>query len=109
MKPIFSTSTVHPRDRFDYWHSVACRQIAHHDSVAGDRAHFDASMAAGSVGNIDLLVFSNAAMTVRRDERSIARASEDQQLFFCRQLSGTLLLEQDGNKAILHEGTSALL
>ena len=27
METVFSTSEVHVRDRFDYWHDVACRSL----------------------------------------------------------------------------------
>ena len=27
METLFSTKDVHARDRFDYWHEVACRRI----------------------------------------------------------------------------------
>jgi hypothetical protein len=31
MKELFSTTEVHARDRFDYWHSVASKTIVPHD------------------------------------------------------------------------------
>ena len=37
VKTIFSTSPVHPRDRFDYWHSLACKEIVGHDSLPENR------------------------------------------------------------------------
>ena len=32
MKTVFSTKLVHPRDKFDFWHSVACKTVVDHDS-----------------------------------------------------------------------------
>jgi len=32
MEKLFSTKDVHPRDRFAYWHDVACKHIVEHNS-----------------------------------------------------------------------------
>jgi hypothetical protein len=32
LKTIFSTTGVHARERFDYWHDVACKNLVEHDS-----------------------------------------------------------------------------
>jgi AraC family transcriptional activator of tynA and feaB len=64
VETIFSTASVHPRDRFDYWHSLACQKIVGHDSVAENRLTFEAEIKAAKFGNLDLVEFSNSPMQV---------------------------------------------
>ena len=47
MDKLFSTMDVHPRDRFDYWHDVACRTIAGHSSKPASKQNFEARSKAG--------------------------------------------------------------
>jgi len=61
---LFSTGQVHPRDRFDYWHSVACKQIVDHDSRPEKRTGFEAEIKAGSVGHMGVVQFRNSPMLV---------------------------------------------
>ncbi len=44
METVFSTYEVHVRDRFDYWHDVACRSIVNHDSQPECRLTFNAAI-----------------------------------------------------------------
>ena len=64
MESIFSTISIHPRDRFDYWHSVACKKIVWHESVPENRLTFQAELKTGRFGNLDLFEFSNSSMQV---------------------------------------------
>jgi AraC-like DNA-binding protein len=108
METLFSTSDVHPRDRFAYWYEVACRQIVLHDSRPVSRPTFHASIEAGVLANTRLILFQNAPLTVNRTARHIARASEDM-LFICRQCSGTLTFEQEGRELVLRSGEVTLI
>ena len=108
MKTIFSTKAVHPRDRFDYWHGVACRTIVDHDSAPKCRQTFQAELQSGALADIDLVLFENSPMTVSHTRRHAARADSDE-LFVCRQLAGRLALEQDSREIVLEEGDVTLL
>lgn len=108
MKRIFSTSNVHPRDRFDYWHSIACAQIVGHDSIPAQRCLFSAEIDVGAVGDIDVVRFENSPMNVSRTGARVAEACSDE-LFVCRQNSGSLSINQDGHAVTLQAGELSLL
>jgi AraC family transcriptional activator of tynA and feaB len=108
MQKLFSTDDVHPRDRFDYWHAIACQRIARHDSRPSCRQGFHASMQGNALINSSLLQFENSAMDVRRTRQQVdGAASAD--VFFCLQLRGSLVIEQSDRIAILETGDMALI
>lgn len=108
MQTVFSTDQVHVRDRFDYWHSVACKRIVEHDTVPVDRLGFDASIEVGSLGNLELVQFQNSPMQVRHMLAHSARARSDD-LFVCYQVSGAALITQNAREVTLSAGTLTLL
>ncbi len=108
MKTIFSTSEHSPRDRFDYWHSVARENIVDHDAEPVDRLGFQAEMKLAALGDIAFILFENSPMTVDHRPEHIAYATDDP-LFVCRQVGGRLALDQDGRQVILESGDIALL
>lgn len=108
METIFTTRDVHPRDRFDYWHSVACREIVEHESFPVSRAHFEAEIEVGSVGALDLVAFQNSPLRVEHGQAHTSRRSSEQ-LFLCRETSGSMSVEQDGRQITLHSGDMTLL
>lgn len=108
MKSIFSTSAVHPRDRFDYWHSTACKEIVGHDSVPENRATFQAEIKAANFGNLDLVEFNNSPMQVSHTSAHVERTSPDI-VFLCYQLSGSILIVQDAREVNLDAGSLMLL
>jgi AraC-like DNA-binding protein len=99
---------VHPRDRFDYWHSVACREIVEHDSFPVSRVHFEAEIEVGSVGPLDLVAFQNSPLRVEHGQAHISRRGSEH-LFLCRETSGLVSLEQEGRQITLHSGDMMLL
>ena len=108
MQRLFSTDDVRPRERFDYWHQVACRNILNHDSQPENQSTFHASIQSGALADIGMVVFENAAMQCWRTPRQIAQTPADM-LFVCRQLTGTLGLEQDGREIVLSAGDVTLI
>lgn len=103
MQTIFSTDDVHPRDRFDYWHRIACKTIVEHDCRPECRTNFNATLQGGSLGDLGLLLFENSPMEVSKN-----RAAADE-LFVCRQMAGRLAVEQSGREAVLDPGDITLL
>lgn len=103
MQTIFSTDDVHPRDRFDYWHRIACKTIVEHDCRPECRTNFNATLQGGSLGDLGLLLFENSPMEVSKN-----RAAADE-LFVCRQMAGRLAVEQSGREAVLDAGDMTLL
>jgi AraC family transcriptional regulator, positive regulator of tynA and feaB len=108
MKRIFSTLNVHPRDRFDFWHSIACATIVGHDSIPAQRNLFSADIDVGVLAEIGVVRFENSPMRVSRTAAQVAQACSDE-LFVCRQDSGSLSINQDGHAVILRAGELSLL
>ena len=108
MKKLFSTKEVHPRDRFDYWHSVACNNLVGHSSTPECRQTFAAEIETGMLADIELVLFENSPMNVARTVKHVAQSPGDE-LFICRQAAGLLALEQDGRQLVLGAGDVTLL
>ncbi len=108
MRTVFTTRDVHPRDRFDYWHSVACREIVEHESVPISRVQFEAEIEVGSVGSLDLVAFQNSPLQVEHRQAHISRTSSER-LFLCQETSGLVSIEQEGRQVSLHAGDMMLL
>lgn len=110
MKKLFSTSGVHARDRFDYWHSVARKTIVPHDLHSEVRLEFVGEIEEGTIADLKLVSHENSSMSVSRRKPHIARHENSHQLLFmCRQSRGTLKLEQEGREALLQPGDMVLL
>ena len=107
MKTIFSTADIRPSDRYDCWHDVARRYLVDHDSRPDCRLSFEATLGTAALEDLALISFEASPMTVSHLERHIAHAEDE--LLVCRQLTGTLLLEQNGRRATLDAGDLALL
>ena len=108
VRTIFSTSAVHPRDRFDYWHEVACTTIVDHDFRPERRLGFHAELQFGTLASIGCILFENSPMTIQHTARQIGHAGSDE-LFVCRQMAATLALQQDGRTVVLEPGDIALI
>jgi AraC family transcriptional activator of tynA and feaB len=110
MQPLeltFSTDTVHPRDRFDFWHSVACKSYVEHECRAGQPSSFEGHVDIAQLAHTSLSTYSNAPARIWRTPRQVARARSDD-LFLCLQLSGTCSISQDGRDAALQPGDFCL-
>jgi hypothetical protein len=103
VQTLFSTSNVHSQDRFDYWHSVACKTIVDHDSRPKCRGTFQAELQWGTLDDLELVLFANSPMDI-----SNPRATADQ-LFVCRQMAGEVALEQNSRELILEGGDITLI
>ena len=108
MQKLFSTHSLHPRDRFDFWHEVACKNVVGHDSQPQSRRNFHAEFERGSLGEISILRFQNSPMQVIGTRRHIARADSDE-LFLCRQIKGVLSFEQCGREVRLEADDMTLI
>lgn len=108
MKMLFSTMKVHPRDRFDYWHSIARENIVDHDSRPDCRSSFHAELRAGVLADIALVLFENSPMTIAHTRCHAAHVNTDE-FMVCRQVAGRLALEQDSREVVLEPGDITLL
>lgn len=108
LETIFSTVAVHPRDRFDCWHSVACKNIVGHDSVPEERLTFQAEIAAAKFGNLELVEFSNSPMQVSHTLAHVERSDADT-FFVGLQLSGSIHVVQNARDVELDAGSMMLI
>jgi AraC family transcriptional activator of tynA and feaB len=108
MEKLFSTKDVHPRDRFAYWHDVACKHIVDHNSRPECRQGFEAEFEAGALGDVGVLIFENSPMAVSHAAHHISRARTDD-LFLCRQLAGRTAWEQESHEVVLGAGDMTLI
>src|SRR3984957_7738825 len=108
VKTIFSTTSVHPRDRFDYWHSLACKEIVGHDFLPENRTTFQAEIKAAKFGYLELVEFGNSPMHVSHTLAHAERTSPDT-VFLCYQLSGRVLIAHNTREVNLDAGSLMLL
>jgi AraC family transcriptional activator of tynA and feaB len=108
VKTLFSTDQVHARDRFDFWHAVACNNLVDHDSRPECRQTFHAKMQTGDLADVGLVLFENAPMGISHTTHHTGRMQADE-LFICRQAAGTLALDQNGREVLLEAGDVTLL
>jgi AraC-like DNA-binding protein len=108
LRTVFATDEVHPRDRFDYWHSVACKEVVEHDGLPLCRLNFEAQIEVGSVGALNLVAFQTSPLNVEHTWTHISRRGSSD-LFFCLLARGRLSVEQDGRKVALGPGQMTLV
>lgn len=108
MKLLFSTNSVHPRDRLAFWHEEATKAFVAHKFSTPIRRNFQAEVSVGSLGNVGLALFkSNEARVVR--SQSCLRFADDDDIHLCRQISGSMTMHQDGRDAATKPGDVYIL
>ena len=109
MQTIFTTDDVRPTERYDYWHSVACRQILPHDSKPRDRASFEAMIKAGALADLGFLEWETTPIAVTRSPKHIVQDQSDD-LMFLRLISGrNSPFKQNDGEVFLNAGDMALV
>ena len=108
MMKVFSTSALHPRDRFDCWHSVACLSVVDHECVPVRRDKFVAELRFEQLAETGVVSFANSPMSISHTERHIATRDANQ-IFICQQIEGHLAIEQGNREARLGPGDLTLL
>ncbi len=93
METLFSTEWVHPRDRLDFWHSVACANIVEHDITSSSRADFNAGIKVGSLGDLDLLLFHTSPIEVSHTRKPGAPGADF--VVVCQQVGGAMQMQHD--------------
>jgi AraC family transcriptional regulator, positive regulator of tynA and feaB len=57
MERLFSTHDVHQRERFSYWHDVACKNLVEHECQPQSSRSFHAEIESAMLADIGLLLF----------------------------------------------------
>src|SRR5579883_1169017 len=108
MQTLFSTTNVHPRDAFDYWHEIACKTIVPHDAVPESRFTFRAELKSRLLSDIPLVFFEIEPMTIAHTVKHAAR-SDPEFLFLCLQFAGSVTIEQQCGQVALEPGDLTLV
>jgi AraC family transcriptional activator of tynA and feaB len=107
VKVLFSSSDVHPRDRFARWHEVTSAAIIRFRAAPEDAPNFQARLSKVDMGDIGLFDVKCAPMYIERGDDLIA-ATEHDDLLLCLLDKGAVRLE--GTIALrLAEGNAVLL
>lgn len=104
---LVSTAAVHPRDRFDYWHEVACRAMVPFECRPRDRSSFEGEITALPFAGAFLTITSNNGVSTWRTARQVAQSKNS--VFICSQISGTTRISQNGRDAVLQAGDLTLV
>jgi AraC-like DNA-binding protein len=104
---LMSTASVHPRDRFDYWHEVACRAMVPFECRPRDRSSFEGEITALPFAGAFLTITSNNGVSTWRTARQVAQSKNS--VFICSQISGTTRISQNGRDAVLQAGDLTLV
>jgi AraC family transcriptional regulator, positive regulator of tynA and feaB len=107
MNRIFSTERVHPRDRFDFWHSVACANIVDHQARPKCRTDFSAEIEVGSLSCLELLRFQASPMEVSHSPTAESPGADF--IVLCQQISGAIQMEHDARTVDMGPGDIMIL
>ena len=97
MQIVFSTASVHPRDRLAYWREEAMKAFVRHEFRTKSGCNFSGQISAGSLGKLRIVAVQADPCTVARTERCLKSAGDDDVLL-CRQM-GCSSAHQDGRDA----------
>lgn len=95
MKVIFSTNTVHARDRLEYWREEASKAYVAHEFNSEVGRSFQGKIHAGALGPLQLAVFHCDPCRVERTARCLKRADDDG-VIIGMQIAGSMGVRQDG-------------
>jgi AraC family transcriptional regulator, positive regulator of tynA and feaB len=97
MKVLFSTDSVHPRDRLAYWREEATKAFVSYEFSTQAGRNFSGTISAGSLGKLNIAAFESGPCVATRTERCLKSATDDDVLL-CRQM-GASSAHQDGRDA----------
>ena len=95
MKVMFSTNTVHARDRLEYWREEASKAYVAHEFNSEVGRSFQGKIHAGALGPLQLAVFHCDPCRVERTARCLKRADDDG-VIIGMQIAGSMGVRQDG-------------
>jgi AraC family transcriptional regulator, positive regulator of tynA and feaB len=103
LKLAFTTDAVHPRDRFDLWHEVACKAYAEHECTTQFPARFEGAIESAQLDKATLSIYENTPMHLWRTQRQVERAPSDR-VFVCLQLDSNCRISQLGRETTIGPG-----
>jgi AraC-like DNA-binding protein len=108
VKLLFSTKSVHPRDRLAFWREEATKALVAHEFSTPIGRNYHGEISASSLGNLALAALRSDEARVVRSQRCLKLADDDDVLL-CRQVSGSMRMHQDGRDAVSRPGDLCIL
>jgi AraC-like DNA-binding protein len=105
LKLLFSTSSVHERDRLAFWHEEATKAFVTHEFSSNVGRSFEGEIRVGAIGPIGVAHFTCDSALVRRTTNCLKSANDDD-LLLTLAVKGESVIHQDGRDATT--GPSAL-
>lgn len=103
----YSTDTVDPGQRFDYWSDVVCRHFIPAKSLVPDREHFNARFLVRSLGSLTLAEMSSPRCLWERDAQHL-RSGPNEDFMLSLMVSGHGVLSQSGRSVVQRNGDIVL-
>ncbi|MFY0565923.1 helix-turn-helix domain-containing protein [Archangium lansingense] len=103
MGSLLTTARVPPREQFDFWHEVVCRQFVPLDTRREESGPFQGCLDATQVGGLVVTDITADPQQVVRSRQSIASSDPDL-IMACLHLEGMGAVEQDERLAWLSPG-----
>lgn len=103
LKLAFTADAVHPPDRFDLWHEVACKAYAEHECTTQFPARFEGAIESAQLDKATLSIYENTPMHLWRTQRQVERAPSDR-VFVCLQLDSNCRISQLGRETTIGPG-----
>jgi AraC-like DNA-binding protein len=108
MKHLFSTDSVHPRDRLAFWREEATKAFVRHDFRSDHGASFQGTIRTVLLPGLGMSAIECDRCEVGRRASDILSRDPDD-LFLCLQLTGKSVWDQDGRQAINEVGSFVLV
>lgn len=105
---VVTTSELHPRDRFEYWHAMTCRAFVPYECKPVDRMSFAGELRGMPFAGLSLMTNSCSGVTTWRTARQATQASKET-VYVYLQLDGEVTITQNGREAVVRNGDIALV
>lgn len=104
---IVTTSAIHPRDRFDYWHEMTCRAFVSFECRALNPTDFKGELRSMPFAGLSLSTCSTNGLTTWRTPSRLDERTD--RIFVQIQLFGTTRLSQNGRETVVSPGDLVLV
>ena len=107
MKLLFSTKSVHPRDRLAFWVEEATKNFVAHEFSTPVGRNYHGEISVASLGNLGFAAFQSDEARAVRSQRCLRFADDD--VLLLRQVSGSVAICQEACEAVAAAGDLYIL
>ncbi len=104
----YSTTTVHKKERVDYWQDLCSRTYADLTLSPFDHRNFEGDLRRSTVGPLTFVKVSSSAARINRSEEHVT-CSSDHRFDIFLTLRGESVCVQNGHRAVLRPGDFTLV